>query len=156
MPKKSFYVFLTSLLGVLLFLILHRTVVFIYLYLVAGGVGIESFDYLSFLLWDYFSLTIMLMLGAWYGVWLGLNWFDKVYVERSHGGLVAHLTQYCWPASRPISLQSKLSHVKERLEKDLWQLEDLAEVAVSKPAAFPAKIRRVVRRRAPKKSAFKV
>lgn len=152
MPQKSFYVFLTSLLGVLLFLILHRVVVFIYLYLVAAGFGAESFDYLTFLLWDYFSLTITLMLGAWYGIWLGLHWFEKVYVEKSHGGLVAHLARHVWVGGRPKNLQSKLSSVKQRLNEDLWQLEDLANAGLSAKQDRPEpRVRRVVRKQAPKK-----
>jgi len=150
MGKKSLYIFLTALLGVLLFLILHRLVIFFYLYLLAGGFITTPMSYLQFLALDYLTLFITLLFGAWYGIWLGMYWFEKVYVEKSHGGFFHHVSNnYFYRA--PKNLESKLSAVKKKIEDDLWQLEDLAKVSL-KAVANPEPIKRkVVRKRAPKK-----
>ncbi len=150
MVKKSLYIFLTSLLGVLLFLILHRLCVFFYFYLLAGGYVTAGMSYLQFLVLDYFTLLIVLMFGAWYGIWLGMYWFEKVYVEKSHGGFMHHVSnKYLFRT--PKNLESKMSTLKKKIENDLWRLEDLAEAGI-KVVTTPAPIkRRVVRKTAPKK-----
>ncbi len=150
MAKKSLYIFLTSLLGVLLFLILHRLAVFFYLYLLAGGYLTTSLNYLEFLALDYFTLAITLLCGLWYGIWIGMYWFEKVYVEKSHGGLVHHLSQH-FGRGTPKNLETKISTVRQKIENDLWQLEDLTSTTL-KAVANPAPIkRRIVRKVAPKK-----
>lgn len=151
--KKSLYIFLSCLLGVFLFFSLHRIAVFFYLYSVINGSLATTFVYWRFLLFDYFTLAITLMAGAWYGIWLGGYWFSKIYEEGSHGGLTHHLVTTYWPHKQPKSLTSKISSVREHLEKDLWQLEDLAKKseAISVSVNPSPKVRRVVRKRAPKK-----
>ena len=151
MAKKSLYVFLTALLGMLLFYILHRVVVFLFLYLLAIGYLGTGPDYYRFLAWDYTTLVLALMGGAWYGVWLGLYWFEKVYVEKSHGGLAHHIASKYLTRENPKSLPSKMSAVKKRLESDLWALEDLAKNTETESGWPEPKVRRVVRKRAPKK-----
>jgi hypothetical protein len=152
MAKKAFYIFLSSLLGVLIFLILHRAIIFIYLYLVSGGYFADSFNYWNFLFWDYITLIFSLMLGAWYGIWLGMSWHEAVYVQKNHGGFVEHLASHYWLGGRPKNLETKIITVKQRLDKDLSQLEDLAKADTAVEVVKPqAKVRRVVRKRAPKK-----
>lgn len=151
--KKSLYLFLTSLLGVLLFLIVHRIVFFLFIYTISEGYVTLSMDFLQFLAIEYITLVIWLLLGSWYGIWLGLYWFEKVYEEGSHGGLVHHIAANYFPVSRPKNLEGKMAEVKQRLESNLWQLEDLAETAATSqlaPDPKPIK-RRVVRKKAPKK-----
>jgi hypothetical protein len=149
--KKAFYLFLTSLLGVFLFLILHRVVFFLYLYMIGQGLIGTSMDYYQMLLFEYFSLIICLMLGSWYGIWLGIYWFEKVYEEKSHGGFVHHLSKnYFLP--KPKVVESRMTEIKERLETNLHELENLAESTVSQLEVMPKPIkRRVVRKKAPKK-----
>ena len=150
MAKKSLYIFLSSLLGVLLFLVLHRAGIFIYLYLITQGYVVSSWTYLQFLVFDYFTLTLTLLFGAWYGIWLGVYWYEKVYVECSHSGFVAHMSNK-FMSHKNKGLESKISHIKERLETDLWQLEDLAKTSLSQVSA-PAPIKRkIVRKAAPRK-----
>jgi len=100
--KKSLYVFLCSLLGMLLFLILHQIIAFGYLMLLyvnypTFGLGMSLMDWLAL---DYFTLIIVLMLGMWYGIWLGMYWFGIVYEDQNHG-FVGHLIKKYWPTSRP-------------------------------------------------------
>ncbi|PIR96517.1 MAG: hypothetical protein COT92_00605 [Candidatus Doudnabacteria bacterium CG10_big_fil_rev_8_21_14_0_10_42_18] len=156
--KKSLYLFLSSLLGVLLFLVLHRIVVFFYLYisdsgLVSSGNGL---GYLYFLAIDYFTLIITLMLGAWYGIWLGIYWYEKVYEEGSHNGLAAHIVENYWPKKKfsGYRLDTKIKLAQKKLEADLWELEGLTKKVSVKsstvPSPNPVK-RKVVRKQAPKR-----
>jgi hypothetical protein len=153
MARKSLYLFLTALLGSLLFLIVHRVVYFIYAYMLGAGIVTTGMTYDQFLAFEYFSLTITVMLGAWYGIWVGLYWYQKVYEEKSHRGFVHHLVSNYFPVSEPKELEGRMSRVKEHLEENLWQLEDLAKSSqIVEPVIEPKPIkRRVVRKRAPKK-----
>jgi hypothetical protein len=151
MAKKALYVFMSSLLGILLFFILQRVGVFIYLYLLAAGY-IDSFtNFDKFLVVDYLTLSFAFVAGGWYGAWLGLFWFEKVYVENSHGGLVRHISDNFFTLGRPKSIPAKMVAVKRRLETDLWELESLAKSSTAENKSSQPKIRRVVRKRAPKK-----
>ncbi len=110
-----------------------------------------SMSYLQFLVVDYFTLVLVLLFGAWYGIWLGMYWFEKVYVEKSHGGFVHHVSNNYFSRT-PKNLENRISAVKQKIEKDLWQLEDLTDASLKAVAATPAPIkRRVVRKTAPKK-----
>ena len=149
--KKSLYIFLSCILGVALFLILDRIIIFAYAYLITAGIMSASFVYGKFIFIDVFSLILSAMAGAWYGIWLGMNWYSQVYEVGSHGGFADHLAKKLWPVSKPKNLGSKLASVKEHLEKDLWQLESLAKstsVEAEKPAP---RVARAAVKRAPKK-----
>ena len=152
MFKKSFYIFLTALLGLLLFFILHRVAFFFYLYLLAGGYMTTDMTYYQFLVLDYSTLFVAMGVGVWYGIWLGMYWFRKVYEEGSHGGFIYHLNTHYFGGSKPKTLEKKIEVVRHQLEDDLWKLEDLAKETVAM-AEEPKPIkRRVVRKRAPKKA----
>jgi hypothetical protein len=153
MAKKSLYLFLTGLLGMLLFAIVCQVVFFIYIYMLGSGVVVASMNYGQIFGGEYFILIIMLLLGAWYGIWLGLYWFEKVYEQRSHKGFVHHLATNYFPGARPKTPESKMAEVRERLEENLWQLEDLAQSPpIYQPSVSPEPIkRRAVRKKAPKK-----
>lgn len=149
--KKSFYLLLTSILGALLFFILHRVVVFLFLYALASGALNTTVSYWRFTIYDQASLALVLLLGAWYGIWVGMYWFQKVYEEKNHWGVIHHMAVNYWPNKKPSALTSKVAVIRHRLENDLWQLEDLAKTTVrSQAPAIPIK-RKVVRKRAPKK-----
>jgi hypothetical protein len=151
MFKKAFYLFLTALLGVLLFMMLDRIAVFFYLYLVAGNYIANGAVYIQFYALDYIILTIAMMLGGWYGIWLGLYWYEKVYEQNVHRGFVHHLVMNYFPQSKPKSLTLKMSAVKDRLEDDLLQLDKLAKAKIAATdAPLPIK-RKIVRRAAPKR-----
>jgi len=153
MAKKSLYLFLTALLGTLLFLTVHQVAYFIYIYMLGTGLATSGMSYVEFLAVEYFTLTITMMLGAWYGIWLGLYWYEKVYEEKSHRGFVHHLAVNYFPGSRSRAPEGRIAEVRERLEENLWQLEKLAQRgAAFTPAIEPKPIkRRVVRKKAPKK-----
>ena len=151
MFKKSLYIFLTALLGVLLFLMLHRIWVFFYLYLLAGNYITTSLNYYQFLVLDYTTLLMAMVLGAWYGIWLGMYWFRKVYEEGSHGGFIQHINTRYYGAA-PKKLETKMVQVRQKLENDLWQLEDLAKESLAQVKRPQAIKRAVARKRAPRKA----
>ncbi len=138
-----------------MFLVLHRIVIFLYLYFLAAGYIQWAVDFRKFFVFDYFSLMVSLMLGAWYGIWLGLGWFERVYGEKSHGGLVEHLATKIF-ADDHEALRVKLVAAEKRLEedvaKDVEVIDSLAQASWadavhSRPVAKPAR-RKVARARA--------
>jgi hypothetical protein len=152
MAKKSLYLLMTGILGMMLFAIVCQVVFFVFIYMVGAGVISTAINYNQFFVLEYFVLIVMLMLGAWYGIWLGLYWFEKVYEEKSHRGFVHHVAVNYFPGSKPKTPESKMAEVRERLEDNLWQLEELAQ----SPAVFTAVVSPApIKRRAASKKAQK-
>src|ERR1700722_11515309 len=130
--KKSLYIFLSSIMGALLFLILHQIIVFLYSVALSTDYADLSFgfSYMEFVAFEYLTLIFVLLAGAWYGIWLGLYWYEKVYEEGSHGGGVNHVASNYFPRSKKnFKLEAKMEAVKKDLETNLWELEDLAKTA---------------------------
>ncbi len=155
--QKSLYIFLSSLLGMLLFLIIHRLVVFCLLILQSSGNKVFTLNmpYLEFLAWDYFSLLLTLLAGAWYGIWVGSYWYEKVYNEGSHLGLVGHITENYWPKTTSYKdIKSKISEVKKTIHTELWQLEDLNKTLNSELSSRkkPLARKKVIKRKTLKKT----
>jgi hypothetical protein len=147
--KKSIYIFLCSLLGVLLFLTLHRIVVFIALvFFNPGPEGVYfGMSYLQFLALDYFTLLLVMLLGAWYGIWIGTYWFEQVYQEGAHGGFVSHLANFWFPTQKVRVLRSRLESVSSKLENSAWELEDLAKTLPKTPVVKSVVKKRTVRKK---------
>lgn len=119
MAKKSLYIFLCAILGMLLFLILHQIVAFAYLMLLYTHYSIFNLglSFMDLMALDYFSLIIALMFGAWYGIWLGLYWYGWVYESGGHG-FVEHMIKKHWAAkSVTYNLKSKLVAVESKLQE---------------------------------------
>lgn len=136
-PRKSLYVFLTTLLGVLLFLVFHRLLSFFYFRLLqydfgTFSLGLEPVTLLSL---DRLTFTFALMLGAWYGIALGLHWYEIVYEHRSYPGLTSHLLWRYWPKRESAAghWQEAVHAVAEELEETASELEAVAGPATSAP-----------------------
>ncbi len=132
MAHKSLYIFLSALLGALLFLILHRVIVFIFLYLVAIGTININLNYREFLAVEYFTLILVLMMGVWYGIWLGVSWFNRVYEEKTHGGFFNHLSTKVFSDNNE-KLKEMLAIAKERLAQDAEQVGEIADAISEEP-----------------------
>lgn len=149
--KKSLYIFLCSQLGVLIFLILHRLLVFFYLLLasISPEIFYGRMNYLETVATDFFTLIVVIMLGLWYGIALGLRWYEAVYELGHAGGFVDHLIRRYWPShKRDYNLPQKVQSVARELKDDVLELEHLAKTI--KPVireTTPIK-RRIVRKRA--------
>ena len=89
--KKSLYVFMCSVLGVLLFLTLEHSLLF--LLVIGATVWGWQLDYERILAFNVGVMMVTGFLGGWYGVWLGLHWYRGVYEDRLHSGLVNTLAE---------------------------------------------------------------
>ena len=133
--KKSVYLFLSLLLGVFLFLIIHRLIIFsiMMFYLSHNPVGIYTVGYRQFLLLEYSTLVLAVMAGSWYGLWVGGYWYEKVYEVGLHGGALGHLVVGINRfTKKQSSLRTKVEQISKELKEEAWQLEDLAKM-VAKP-----------------------
>ena len=153
--RKSLYIFLTALLGVLMFMLLERLAAFFYWYLLAGSYIPTSLSYLQIAMFDYIFLVLAMMFGAWYGVWLGLYWYRKIYEEESHPGLVGHLAAHYFPRPGFAAPKGVAEYiVRIRIPAGVLTAEQLETVAAvhleTIPGPTPIK-RKIVRKKAPKK-----
>ncbi len=153
--RKPTYIFLSAMLGMLLFLILHRVVIF---FVMTGvyfnlGEGFLGTNYLQFLAWDYLTLIIVLMLGAWYGIWVGSYWYGKVYETRVHGGFISHLASFRKQGLDRKVLGEKLEELSDNVKEEIWELNQLSKSVAKATARTPKPIkRRVTKRRVAKKA----
>lgn len=147
--KKSLYIFLCALLGALLFMVLHQLIAFVYFILLSFGFNTLSFGMsgLQILALDYFTLILVLLAGFWYGIWLGLYWYNLVYEEKSHQGMLKALNQRLRQISVKKNVSSQITNVAQHVESEMWQLEDLAqELPQERVVTVPVK-RRVTKPR---------
>ncbi len=130
---KSAYIFVCVLLGALLFTLIHRAI-FSILYAAAAydAASWPVSGQLTLLALDKFTLACSMLAGAWYGVWLGLGWFDLVYERGGHLSLMG------------LSLSAIRSTAVSELPRVRDQVTGLAtvmETAVLKPEAVALKPR---------------
>lgn len=87
--KKSFYVFLTSLLGILLFVTIQKSISLIGIILLNYNYSLYSFgtNPTQVHALSIASMMLALFLGGWYGVWIGLHWYRVVYEQGNSGWL---------------------------------------------------------------------
>ena len=111
--KKSFYIFLSALLGVMLFILLQRSL-FLLAFLL--GVNVLSPEFAEI---DYGSFILSMFLGLWYGIWVGLYWFNLVYEEQAVPGMFRSM----WGRFRPG--QRDTSPILAEESGKSWNLEDL-------------------------------
>jgi len=146
--KKSVYIFLCSLLGVLLFLVLQRIVVLCYLILVSyGAFHLTSGGYLEFMAIDDITLLLAMLCGSWYGIWLGNYWYELVYEKGQWRGSLHHARNYLFPPKPAYQdFKARVEEVKHQLAEDLSQAEDLVR-EMPKEILKPVPIRRVARKK---------
>ncbi len=160
---KALYIFLCTLLGIILFLIFHRALVVIAYIVIESNYqplawGLTNGDLQTI---DFFTMLVALFLGGWYGVWLGLNWYSLVYEgEHSpgllHGFLPHHyrrserMKRKAARGSEPVHVSvtenaaDKISNMTSRLPWDLDDLDEDTEM-VKKPVRKKV-VRKTVKR----------
>jgi hypothetical protein len=86
-PGKSLYIFLCTVLGVMLFVVLQRSLALIHFILLNTNYQLFSFglDPATLELINYISIGIAGFFGGWYGTWLGLHWHEVVYEKAQSG-----------------------------------------------------------------------
>lgn len=152
--KKALYIFLTALLGVLLFLTVQRSLSLIVVLLL-------NLDYARYSLGtnplqihalNYVSIMLAVFFGGWYGVWLGLHWYEIVY-EKGSGGLLHGLTSSWFSSdkkSSPVKIVEKPKAVEPSVKvqssqrgvdsigsSGAWDFEDILLKRKQKPVSMP-------------------
>ena len=74
--KRSLYVTLSAVFGLMLLIMLERG-----FFLLAYLLGTDITQATALVL-DAFLVIIFAWLGLWYGVWMGLRWYEVVYGQR--------------------------------------------------------------------------
>ncbi len=142
--KKSLYVFLCSLLGMLLFLILHRLLVIGYFSVTSNNLmQTLTADPILELALEYLSLFFAVLAGSWYGIWLGLGWYTWVYEsENCRQGLVEHIVKTYWPSKTvKHDLHEKVKNLSEHLAVSVASKKTVGvKPKISKPKAIKKKI----------------
>lgn len=111
--RKSFYIFLTAVLGVLLFVTIQRSAFLLY-YLLNQDLNMVFVRSLEIL-----TGALAITLGAWYGVWLGLLWYRALYEDRT--------TRSIWGAIRSYKKDGLSSTDGE------WEIDDLVALETIDP-----------------------
>jgi hypothetical protein len=97
--SKALYLFLCSILGMVLFAMLHRAIFVLYDLLLVMDYDTYSLGLTAdgIMALDYITLLVALFFGGWYGTLLGMDWYSIVYgpnaVKRPAGmfhGFVPH------------------------------------------------------------------
>ncbi len=124
--NKALYLFLSAILGMVIFSMLHRSI-FVLLDLLMytdGGYafGLSSTDFLYL---DFFTALIALFLGGWYGTMMGMDWYAMVYGPNAEkpAGLFHSFLPHHWRGKR-----AKKNHAP-------------AKLAVATPAAASTTVR---------------
>lgn len=128
--KKSLYVFLTCIMGVLLFLILHRIAIFGWLILQIASYNYfgTEMPYVQVLAIEYITLVILLFFGAWYGIWVGEFWYEKVYMEKSQMGFFGYVaSKYFTRRHSMHSLAEKIAVLSKKMENEAQELSGAIE-----------------------------
>lgn len=97
---KALYLFLCSILGMVLFAMLHRAIFVLYdLVLIMDydtySLGMSQAGILAL---DFFTMLAALFFGGWYGIILGLDWYSAVYGVRAETkpGLFHGFVPHAW------------------------------------------------------------
>lgn len=171
--RKALYVFLSSLLGMLLLLMFHRSVFVIYEIL---GDFFPQHVWLN-LPWhfvtlaDFFTMLIAMFIGGWYGIWLGLNWYKIVYEDRKvtrwfHGFIPHHWREGSRDESQEATLAKSINTVPKRIVVNprvesfesfrtrrpdtAWNFDDVADLPKPKVAKKAPAKKRVAKKRVKK------
>ncbi len=139
--RKSLYVFLCSLLGVMLFMMLQKSALLLLTLLLNAQGEQASLIGSDIQVFDTVTYVLALFFGGWYGVWLGLHWYDIVY-ENGQGGIMRNMFSHVKGMSqlagnRPARPTSERPSQSVPRHEPRWQFDDLVK---SKPLPKPARM----------------
>lgn len=84
LAHRSLYLFLCGIMGMFLMVTLERSLIFSFTFLsgiypdsILFNVSPESLQLANLL-----GGSMAIIAGGWYGLWLGLGWYDHVYATR--------------------------------------------------------------------------
>jgi len=170
--RKAFYILLCAILGALLFIVLQRSVALIIYLLLntnyqAYSLGLNP---LQWYMADVVTVLAAVFFGLWYGTWLGLHWYDIVYVN-GRGGLLRAFHGHWIRAGRsaksataPVSTSVTIKPTTRLTDRpsaasaaaDSWDLDELLKSAgESKAVSSAATKRRVAKPKVVAKTSVK-
>lgn len=88
-PGKALYLVVASILGILLFTLLQTSAFTVYTVLLGySNLGLASqISEASLQTVDAVTTIAAILFGAWYGIWLGLNWHTELYGDGKAPGM---------------------------------------------------------------------
>lgn len=139
---KAFYILLCAILGALLFIVLQRAITLIYYLLLDTNFQSYSLglDYIQLSWINFLTFLAAIFFGLWYGIWLGLHWYETVY-DQGRGGLF-HGFRFWRHTQEPktstvnsseastVTVKpagSSSSAIIDKLQQDSWDLDDLMD-----------------------------
>jgi hypothetical protein len=164
---KALYLFLCSILGMVLLAMLHRAVFVLYDLLLMADYDAYSFGMKTrtVMTFDFTTLLIALFLGGWYGIVLGMEWYSSVYGPNAEtpAKLFHTFVPHHWRKKRSISSEPKsASHTSIRPTSKVavtsnrdtsdsvrkeWSFEELlADANKKKAVARKAPVKKAVRK----------
>lgn len=177
---KALYLFLCSILGMVLFAMLHRSIFVLYDLVLILDYDMYSLgmDKATVMVLDFFSMLAALFFGGWYGIALGLDWHAQVYDAQAESGDWLHaFLPHSWRGKKsakkssddvfatlpPVVIKPKTVPIKSITTKSV--AKPAAEKTMTESASWnfddflkatPAPTKKAVRKTAVKKTATKV
>lgn len=108
--SKALYLFLCAILGMVLFVMLQRAILFLYNLLIfvdsTYAFGMSSATILGL---DFFTLLLALFLGGWYGTMMGIDWYAMIYGPNAEvqAGLFHGFLPHNWRGKKSRKASSK-------------------------------------------------
>ena len=171
--RKALYLFLSSLLGMLLVLMFHRSafVIFDILgdYYPASTLLNPNYYYVA--LADFCTMLLAMFIGGWYGIWLGLHWYKMVYEDREvrtwFHGFIPHFWRTHKVKDNPAAAAANgaprkliassapddvFKMIRPTNIKPVWSFDDFKTVErTDKPLAKKRVVRKVAKKRVVRK-----
>lgn len=141
--KKALYLLLCGVLGMILFVIIQQAAILLLILLLINQLGGEA-GAAQFQMFDSLTYVLAMFFGAWYGVWLGLHWYEIVYEQGRRGLFHAFLGRLAngnklatspvektpiiarpQPSPKPPATQPQ---VAAKPVSSTWRFEDLARL----------------------------
>lgn len=130
--KRAFYVFLSGLMGVLLFLVMQRSIWLLWVIFFSHSPAMTSLqivdDSQGYVLLDSITLVLAVVFGGWYGVWLGLHWYDVAYVEKTYKGLITRFVGFVSVKSPKKTKVSMKSSPVQNEYAAFWNIQDVSSI----------------------------
>ncbi len=117
--RKALYVFLSSILGMLLFTMFHRAVFVIY-EILGNFFPVFSLLHLPFrtmAILDFTTFLLALFVGGWYGVWIGMNWYKMIYEDRGVNTWFHGFVPHHWRKTKSKKKNTDLDFINSIAEK---------------------------------------
>lgn len=176
--RKALYLFLSSLLGMILVLMFHRSVFVIYEILGDFFPRQQwlNLPYYHIAVADFLTMLLAMFIGGWYGIWLGLHWYKLVYEDRRVRSWFHGFVPHTWrshkvkdnpsqtaatgmPRKIVATSNSDSDDVFQTMRatgiKPVWSFEDFKKVETNETPKKRVARKRTVKKRVVKKTAKK-